>query len=157
MGSQSDPKLEATQKQMLKAEVALLFQTLTHHNAEFGFRVVHEMARFSYVHKDLSVDSGDFRDAWDSQILQKVSPKLHGSRRKLEPILLALSAYCYWEHKWSTEEGTVSLSNRKDLEKSIAAAAQMQGINPLSEETGARRQSSTTPSPPPSRSAHSRR
>ncbi|HVB57160.1 MAG TPA: hypothetical protein VNE63_12115 [Candidatus Acidoferrales bacterium] len=142
--SQCDPQLEVSQRQMLKAEIDLLFHTLSQHNAEFGFRVVHEMARFSYFYEHLSGESETFRDAWDSQILQKVLPKLHGSRRKLEPILLALSAYCYMEHKWSTGGEVASLSNKGELEKGIAEATQMQGISPLSEDSGGNRKYPTT-------------
>jgi 5-methylcytosine-specific restriction protein B len=37
----------------------------------------------------------DRESALDLQILQKILPRLHGSRRRLEPTLVALSHFCF--------------------------------------------------------------
>ena len=37
----------------------------------------------------------DHESALDLQILQKILPRLHGSRRRLEPTLVALSHFCF--------------------------------------------------------------
>ena len=35
----------------------------------------------------------------DAQVIQKILPKLHGSRRKIEPVLCALAEYCLSQDK----------------------------------------------------------
>jgi 5-methylcytosine-specific restriction enzyme B len=60
---------------------------------EFGHRVYYEATRFAAI-LDSAGDS-DPMSALDLQILQKVLPRLHGSRRRLEPLLCALAHYCY--------------------------------------------------------------
>jgi 5-methylcytosine-specific restriction protein B len=37
---------------------------------------------------------GSWHEALDAQILQKILPKLHGSRSRLAPLLGALATYC---------------------------------------------------------------
>lgn len=44
-----------------------------------------------------------FRTAFDAQIAQKLLPKLHGSRAKLEPILCALGVLCFESRESSSE------------------------------------------------------
>jgi 5-methylcytosine-specific restriction enzyme B len=41
-----------------------------------------------------SAPDGDWLKALDAQILQKILPKLHGSRTRLAPLLGALAQYC---------------------------------------------------------------
>ena len=79
-------------------ETKLFFHIFAHHRAEFGFRVVHEAARFMSAYRVLggySEDNDDwFRGAFDAVIVQKLLPKLHGSRARLEGLLWALSWAC---------------------------------------------------------------
>jgi hypothetical protein len=79
-------------------EMLLLFRVLQLAGAEFGYRVAHEAARFLYFYKEFGGCSGDdtswFDDAMDAVIVQKVLPKLHGSRGKLEGLLWALATVC---------------------------------------------------------------
>lgn len=72
---------------------------------EFGHRVFYEALRFAALLH--SAGSDDVREALDLQILQKVLPRLHGSRRRLEPTLVALARFC---HALEFEEGTVARS-----------------------------------------------
>jgi 5-methylcytosine-specific restriction protein B len=60
---------------------------------EFGHRVFYEAVRFAAMH-DAAGDA-DPDHALDLQIMQKVLPRLHGSRRRLEPILCALGKFCF--------------------------------------------------------------
>jgi 5-methylcytosine-specific restriction protein B len=73
----------------------LIFNVLRQHNAEFGYRTGYEAARFIHFYKllgDPSNDNNDwFNGAMDAVIVQKVLPKLHGSRSKLEGLLWALA------------------------------------------------------------------
>jgi 5-methylcytosine-specific restriction protein B len=59
---------------------------------EFGHRVFHEALRFSTILQ--ATGEPDALTALDLQILQKVLPRLHGSRRRLEPTLVALARFC---------------------------------------------------------------
>ena len=73
-----------------------LFSLLAESGMEFAFRTASEIDRYSEVAFSLAEDP----DSWDSihvmdaQILQKILPKLHGSRRKIEPLLAGLCQYC---------------------------------------------------------------
>jgi hypothetical protein len=70
---------------------------LEKYNMHFGYRVADEMARFIILSKD-NIDKFDEDRKWvdtlDIQILQKVLPKLHGTRAKLENPISDLIAYC---------------------------------------------------------------
>jgi 5-methylcytosine-specific restriction protein B len=63
------------------------FPQLQEAGAEFGYRTAHEICRFIHFHKQLSDDGWKFEDAMDAAILQKLLPKLHGSKKKLGPVL----------------------------------------------------------------------
>ena len=66
------------------------FKELKEVNAEFGYRTVNEISRYLHFSDgELSADS-----AIDTAILQKLLPKLHGSRKKLVPVLTSLWQLC---------------------------------------------------------------
>lgn len=83
---------------LFESEMLLFFDLLGEHNAEFGFRVANEAARFMHFYQVLSgkdPKSQDwFIDAMDAVIVQKLLPKLHGSRTKLEGLLWAMAYAC---------------------------------------------------------------
>lgn len=69
------------------------FVELQKAGAEFGYRSAGEMLRFIYMME--RVQTGYTSDQKvDLAILQKVLPKLHGSRRKLCPVLVSLTKMC---------------------------------------------------------------
>lgn len=59
---------------------------------EFGHRVFYEAVRFAAMLQ--GAGNTDIVHALDLQIMQKVLPRLHGTRRRLEPTLCALSRFC---------------------------------------------------------------
>jgi 5-methylcytosine-specific restriction protein B len=79
-------------------EMLLLFKTLQGHGAEFGYRTAYETARFIYFYKLLGHHPDGvtawFPGAFDCVVLQKLLPKLHGSRAKLGPVLKKLWFLC---------------------------------------------------------------
>lgn len=81
-----------------EAEALLFFDLLRDHSAEFGFRVANEAARFLHFYRLLGGHAEDsvewFDAAMDAVIVQKLLPKLHGSRPKLEGLLWALAWAC---------------------------------------------------------------
>lgn len=67
------------------------FKELKKVNAEFGYRTVNEISRYlHFADGELDADC-----AIDTAILQKLLPKLHGSRKKLEPVLCHLWKLCF--------------------------------------------------------------
>lgn len=80
------------------AEMLLLFKTLQAHGAEFGYRTAYETARFIHFYKLLGNhpdgNTAWFPGAFDCVVLQKLLPKLHGSRAKLAPVLKKLWFLC---------------------------------------------------------------
>lgn len=76
-------------------EIMLFFRALQPTGAEFGYRAAKEMVAFIGSHKQLSGDDWSPRAALDAQIVQKILPKLHGSRNKLEPVLWSLAILCF--------------------------------------------------------------
>lgn len=66
------------------------FKQLKTVNAEFGYRTATEIGRFI----SLSKDTLDVNDAIDVALVQKLLPKLHGSRKKIVPVLKELWKLC---------------------------------------------------------------
>lgn len=65
------------------------FKPLKDVNAEFGYRTAAEIGRFISL-----ADSMTVNEKIDSAIVQKILPKLHGSRKKIIPVLTALWKIC---------------------------------------------------------------
>jgi len=84
-----------------------LFAVMQKCNHEFAFRSMAEMVRFLAVDYELASDSEkvnwDGAAALDTQILQKILPKLHGSKRKIGALLAALAIYCDTGEKTDAE------------------------------------------------------
>lgn len=78
----------------LKARLVEAFKALSPIGAEFGFRTAFEISRFVAFHAVLTGPGWKFSDALDAQVYQKLMPKLHGSERRLGPVLKALEAFC---------------------------------------------------------------
>ena len=82
-----------------------LFVILRIHRQEFAYRTISEVLRYVYLDFALS----EHQDSWrwnvpiDAQILQKVLPKLHGSKRRIGSLLTALAKYC---ERGDVEEAT---------------------------------------------------
>lgn len=77
----------------LTSELLKFFEELTKTGAEFGYRTANEIVRFASVYEQLIEDSA-FDEIMDAAIVQKLLPKLHGSRRKLEKTLFKLGDLC---------------------------------------------------------------
>ena len=92
------------------------FTELKNVNAEFGYRSATEIFRFiSQAHKnDDTAEKMSEEEILDAAILQKLLPKLHGSRKKLEPALKGLWKLCFD----STDKDTVQIA-RENIDKAI--------------------------------------
>ena len=80
-----------------------LFEIMKRGRGEFGFRTGREVLSYLRTAYFLTPQAdraawaaaeGDWLKALDTQILQKILPKLHGSRTRLAPLLGALATYC---------------------------------------------------------------
>ena len=85
---------------MKQIDTALIsfFEQLKKAGAEFGYRSANEIIRLinqiTVIDDDLNND-----EKLDIAIMQKLLPKLHGSRRKLTPILITLGGFCIDKEK----------------------------------------------------------
>ncbi len=87
----SNTKIEVN-TEAIKSTLIDFFTKLKKVNAEFGYRTATEIARFIALateDKGLTMD-----EAVDAAIVQKLLPKLHGSRKKLDGTLKALWSLC---------------------------------------------------------------
>jgi 5-methylcytosine-specific restriction protein B len=78
-----------------EADLKLFFSELKKSGAEFGYRTASEIGRLMYMLKEL----GEEEDALlDIAIMQKLLPKLHGSRNKLSKVLPILGGFCLYDN-----------------------------------------------------------
>lgn len=82
----TDKNLKDTQ-----GDLKLFFTELKKSGAEFGYRTAGEIGRLIYMLEELG-DSGN--NLLDIAIMQKLLPKLHGSRSKLNTALTTLAKLC---------------------------------------------------------------
>lgn len=82
-----------SQKEKLSKELLKFFEELSDVGAEFGYRTAFEINRFASLSEKLSTEWG-FNEIMDAAIAQKLLPKLHGSRRKLEKVLFKIGQLC---------------------------------------------------------------
>ncbi|WP_414661074.1 McrB family protein [Horticoccus sp. 23ND18S-11] len=125
--------LEKETQAKLKAELLLFFDVLTGVQSEFGFRVAKEIAAFIETHRALSSDDWDFRSAMDAQIVQKLLPRLHGARAKLEPVLSALAILCHSTRSWNVDAESGQFDHIKALRSQAVNAAKLddESLDPL--------------------------
>lgn len=88
---------EFENKDAIKTELLKFFKELKKTGAEFGYRTSSEIFRFAGIVRKLTAADGK---AWeadeiiDAAVLQKLLPKLHGSKKKLEHVLRTLALLC---------------------------------------------------------------
>ncbi|MGW1456702.1 MrcB family domain-containing protein [Salegentibacter agarivorans] len=77
----------------LKATLLKFFNELKKTGAEFGYRTASEISTLYYQLQTIN-DRLTEDEKLDIAIMQKLLPKLHGSRRKLCPVLITLGSFC---------------------------------------------------------------
>ena len=113
-----DKNIKAVGEAELNKTLMNFFAELKKTGAEFGYRSASEIIRFAAVANKLDKDWKQ-NEIIDSAIMQKLLPKVHGSRKKLVPVLETLGALCMNE-KIKDGEKMESYLNPKD-EKDISA------------------------------------
>jgi len=91
-----DTSLEATDTAALNKTLICFFTELKKTGAEFGYRSASEIIRFAALATKLDAD-WKLDEIVDSAIMQKLLPKVHGSRKKLAPVLEVLGSLCMTE------------------------------------------------------------
>ena len=87
-----DPQILVDRDEIIRI-LKLFFVELKKVHAEFGYRTANEMFRFISLGQKFGI--GLTTDiVVDAAIIQKLLPKLHGSRKKVEPVLKALWCLC---------------------------------------------------------------
>ncbi len=84
---------ESPFRESISDELLALFEILKPAGAEFGYRSAAEILRFAAVINRLGANLS-VRKVMDAVLMQKLLPKIHGSRRRLEPVLKALGRRC---------------------------------------------------------------
>lgn len=86
--------LQVKDDEVIKDELINFFTSLKVTGAEFGYRSAAEIIRFAGV-VNLLEPAWSKEQILDAAIMQKLLPKVHGSRRKLEPVLKTLGKLCF--------------------------------------------------------------
>ncbi len=93
-----DPLPDSVREPMSK-HLLTLFDLLQNERFEFAYRTAKEITLYLQVSRELSAETKAWdTEGWqadlDTQILQKILPKLHGSIGRIAPLICALSHYC---------------------------------------------------------------
>ncbi len=110
---------DAWHSQNVFTEATDLSQQLRHvhsmlaaHGFEFGHRVFYESQRFAAIYGA----TGEFNlsNVLDLIVMQKLLPRLHGSRRRLEELLRAFAKFCFNNTIETKEESIASIFEPED-------------------------------------------
>jgi len=88
-----DNTLKTKEENVLQLALLSFFTELKKTGAEFGYRSASEIMRFAAVVNTIEPE-WTTTEIIDVAIMQKLLPKVHGSRRKLEPVLRTLGSLC---------------------------------------------------------------
>lgn len=96
INSSNNELLDIENIEEIRAVLLNFFEVLQKSGAEFGYRSATEMLRLI---RQLGLTDSDLskNQKIDIAVMQKLLPKLHGSRRKLSPILETLGGFCVKE------------------------------------------------------------
>ena len=95
-------------------------QILSPHGFEFGHRVYYESQRFASMYGAAGATSVE--EVLDRILIQKILPRLHGSRRRLEVLMKGLAQFCFDLSMPSDEKGSHAMTFDPD-DKEIADSA----------------------------------
>lgn len=111
--------------QGLEEELMPFFTELQKVGAEFGYRTASEISRFVRICKDMSKETKGntmTRDEIiDAAIIQKLLPKLHGSRSKIEKVLKILIGLCETDDESKSVKYTLSHEKLNRMHQRVIA------------------------------------
>jgi hypothetical protein len=93
------PELPPAVKTAVNKHLLEVLEILQNGRLEFAFRTAKEVVAYLKVSYELAADkaaweAGKWKSDLDDEILQKILPKLNGSKRRLEDLLVKLAWYC---------------------------------------------------------------
>jgi 5-methylcytosine-specific restriction enzyme B len=100
-----------TDSETLNAALLSFFRELKKVGAEFGYRTASEIKRFAEIIHTLEA-GWTTEEIVDAAVMQKLLPKIHGSRRKIEPSLKALATLCLVQQ----EDAVKVMSNLEEVD-----------------------------------------
>jgi len=100
-----------------KADLKSFFSELKKSGAEFGYRTASEIGRLMYMLEALGEKDDNLLDI---AIMQKLLPKLHGSRNKLTKVLPVLGGFCLKDNKRIKEDYLDKFASNNLSEDQIA-------------------------------------
>ena len=140
--SQSAIECSQTLQQTLQSELLTFFKCLSTVGAEFGFRTALEMVRFVSFYIELNESTlTTITQPIDFVVLQKLLPKLHGSRTKLAPVLKQLWYLCITpidQRELNHDDGTMPRSSQSSSQADPSSAIPANAPYPASAEKIAR-------------------
>jgi 5-methylcytosine-specific restriction protein B len=85
-----------------------IYEIMEVNRMEFGFRTVNEILRYHKVDFALTEkpDKWNWVDVFDAQLLQKIFPKIHGSKRRVDSLLVRLARYAETGNAPKKEDST---------------------------------------------------
>lgn len=95
-GLEGPPLEDPPDMKKIAATLNYLFKLMHDHRLEFAYRTMNEVLRYARVDYALAEDKATWRwpACMDAQILQKILPKLHGNKKRMEPVLIDLVKFC---------------------------------------------------------------
>jgi 5-methylcytosine-specific restriction enzyme B len=108
----------ASDRSLLVDSLKVLHKLLGEHDLEFGHRTLTEALRFSTTYYALTASG--WLQALDLIVLQMILPRIHGSRPRVEPVLMALETYCT-----TTEAGEAAEPSTPSLPFSLSKVQRM--------------------------------
>jgi hypothetical protein len=94
------------ERERLVAELQEVHALLAESGHEFGFRVMAESLRFAAIYSGTGRD--DLNEILDLIAMQKLLPRLHGSRRRLEGVLRSLERWAGIAEATEAEESAAT-------------------------------------------------
>jgi len=94
--------------QGLEKKLIPFFTELQKVGAEFGYRTASEISRFVKICEDMKGGTMKKNEIIDAAIIQKLLPKLHGSRSKIEKVLKILISLCETDDESKSVKYTLS-------------------------------------------------
>jgi len=88
-----DKSLKFADNTVINEVLLKFFKELKVIGAEFGYRSASEILRFAAVVNKIEPE-WPINQIIDAAVMQKILPKIHGSRRKLEPVIKLLGSLC---------------------------------------------------------------
>lgn len=115
-----ETSLDTKNAEALNKTLMNFFAELKKTGAEFGYRSASEIIRFAAVVNKLDAD-WKLDEIVDATIMQKLLPKVHGSRKKLAPVLEILGSLCMTEKPKDGEkmENFLNPADEKDFSSLI--------------------------------------